>query len=209
MKVNIRIARELLSVARFLTADVHAVDVKPKGKYHFEVTLNDGKKIDVDGDTYETLSLRYNGKWLGHDVEFWPQTNWNAFDTLPPEQKQDEVAKQLKNATKFWNFVVGEIQKMESTGEDEKKYLALLSDIFTSTVTISDVKYISYRSGSQEIEMVDIDGRFGNMSTSVKSRDIERFLPGKSIKDLLEFLVKNGARKAKREKRHLMVPLYD
>lgn len=80
--------------------------------------------------------------------------------------------------------------------DGDKAILKALGDAFMMPVNKSDVKSIQFMLSKTILTMED-GGRLGYLSTKLKDKDVQRYAPGKTIKDVAAFLKANGAGKLK------------
>ena len=82
---------------------------------------------------------------------------------------------------------------------DDAKVLALLSNVFTSTVTAEDVPLIRFQQMKDAVRMIDVDGMLGNMQTAASSRELAS--AGLNARQLADWLGSPGARAMKPQRR--------
>lgn len=84
----------------------------------------------------------------------------------------------------------------------DKKVLDLLTNVFTMTVNMEDVRYIRYKVRKNAVSLIDVGEQLGHMQTGASTRELAS--AGLTPQQLGDWLAANGARpqKAVRRKRN-------
>lgn len=84
----------------------------------------------------------------------------------------------------------------------DKKVLDLLSNVFTMTCDMEDVRYIRYKVRKNAVSLIDVGEQLGHMQTGASTRELASV--GMTPQQLGDWLAAHGARpqKAVRRKRN-------
>jgi hypothetical protein len=205
---NRRVARELLKLADAIQGGTRVAANKVRkvkdGVYILE--LPEGYKFKLVkeyGGMFSMVSMDIN-EFVGHlDYDYDGHLKLNFPDPMDYEK---EIVKMLRKITISGDSqledAVKEVDSIKSEKVGDKPFLRALTEIFTTTVRKTDIKWITYLPYKNKVIFQDIDQKLGHMYAPVSNREIESLLGnGLTRDDLIEYIIENGATKSKRMRR--------
>jgi len=124
----------------------------------------------------------------------------NYFDEMEFRKAKSDDYKWARKIVNKWLDVERANLIAQEKHSADWPFLKTLSDLFTGTVHLDDIKNIKFRPYKNYVSLKDIDGRLGHIDATTSNSSIENFLrqnrgSNKTVKDLIKFLEENGAQK--------------
>ena len=211
------LANELVKIAKQLVAEeIKVMDVVARDTMHYTITLSNGRTIYAEEMDYNYFFIESKDSSMARvegEVAFKGTPSSIELKAMSKQDRMNLMIKKFKEVpSEFWTKFNDRISKELNTPDEDKAFLKVLTDLFTASVGMEDVRYIRYRLYKSYLRLLDADNRMGHMDASTSNKDIDSRLRkyGKTVKDLIQFLEKNGAKTLKQQQKpKYYAPIYD